>query len=41
MYENNHFLGQRTRMIMTTTPTSTKNQTMKVKRPREGLGLSN
>ncbi len=38
-YENNHFLGQRKRMTMITTPTSTSNQTMKVKRPKEGLGL--
>jgi len=34
-YESNHFLEQR-RMMMTTTPTSTCNKTMKVKRPREG-----
>jgi hypothetical protein len=33
--ESNHFLEQR-RMMMTTTPTSTCNKTMKVKRPREG-----
>ncbi len=38
-YENNHFLGQRKRMVMTITPTSTSNQIMEVKRPREGLGL--
>jgi hypothetical protein len=39
-YESNHFLGQRRKMMMITTLASTLastgNQTMKVRRPKEG-----
>jgi hypothetical protein len=35
-YESNHFLGQGRKAMMTTTPTSSGNQTTKVKRPKEG-----
>jgi hypothetical protein len=35
-YENNHLLGQRRKMMMTTTLPLIANQTTKVKRPREG-----
>jgi hypothetical protein len=35
-YENNQFLGQKNKMMMTTTLASIGNQTTKVKRPREG-----
>jgi len=34
-YENKHFLEQRKRIVMKTTPTSTNNETTKVKRLRE------
>ncbi len=34
-YESNHFLEQRRRIMMITTPISTCNTTTKVKRPRE------
>ncbi len=35
-YESNHFQGQKRKMMMIITATSTGNQTTKVKRPKEG-----
>jgi hypothetical protein len=36
IYENNHFLGQRRTVMMTTIRASIGTPTMKVKKPREG-----
>jgi hypothetical protein len=35
LYESNHFLEQKRKMMTKTTPTSTSNKTTKVKTPRE------
>jgi hypothetical protein len=36
VYENNHFLEQKRRMMMIITSTPTDNKTIKVKRPKDG-----